>query len=164
MTQPRQGPPELSVVVPLYNEEESLNQLAEQILAVLRPLGLDFELVLVDDGSKDNTPNLLSELAARVPELVAVLLGRNYGQTAAMAAGFDASSGAVIAHRIRRCEQGMRQGTGNGMPFSLPAVTTVRICPRSQSQRAPDLAHGRLQGRTPARRGVLWPDPRGHQA
>ena len=96
MTQPRQGPPELSVVVPLYNEEESLNQLAEQILAVLRPLGLDFELVLVDDGSKDNTPNLLSELAARVPELVAVLLRRNYGQTAAMAAGFDASSGAVI--------------------------------------------------------------------
>jgi glycosyltransferase involved in cell wall biosynthesis len=96
MTQPRQEPPELSVVVPLYNEEESLSQLAGQILAVLRPLGLDFELVLVDDGSKDNTPNLLSELAARVPELVAVLLRRNYGQTAAMAAGFDASSGAVI--------------------------------------------------------------------
>ena len=89
MTQPRQEPPELSVVVPLYNEEESLSQLAEQILAVVRPLGLDFELVLVDDGSKDNTPNLLSGLAAQVPELVAVLLRRNYGQTAAMAAGLS---------------------------------------------------------------------------
>jgi glycosyltransferase involved in cell wall biosynthesis len=84
------------VVVPLYNEEESVTQLAAQILAVVRPLGLGFELVLVDDGSKDNTAHLLSGLAAEIPELVAVLLRRNYGQTAAMAAGFDASSGAVI--------------------------------------------------------------------
>jgi glycosyltransferase involved in cell wall biosynthesis len=82
--------------VPLYNEEESVTQLAAQILAVVRPLGLGFELVLVDDGSKDNTAHLLSGLAAEIPELVAVLLRRNYGQTAAMAAGFDASSGAVI--------------------------------------------------------------------
>jgi glycosyltransferase involved in cell wall biosynthesis len=96
MTQPRHDHPALSVVVPLYNEEESVTQLAAQILAVVRPLGLGFELVLVDDGSKDNTAHLLSGLAAEIPELVAVLLRRNYGQTAAMAAGFDASSGAVI--------------------------------------------------------------------
>ncbi|MEB3202659.1 MAG: glycosyltransferase family 2 protein [Synechococcus sp.] len=96
MTQPPHDHPELSVVVPLYNEEESVTQLAAQILAVVRPLGLGFELVLVDDGSKDNTAHLLSGLAAEIPELVAVLLRRNYGQTAAMAAGFDASSGAVI--------------------------------------------------------------------
>jgi glycosyltransferase involved in cell wall biosynthesis len=55
-----------------------------------------FELVLVDDGSKDATASVLAELSDEVPELVAVLLRRNYGQTAAMAAGFDASSGAVI--------------------------------------------------------------------
>jgi len=88
--------PELSVVVPLYNEEESLPLLVERLLAALRPLGRSFELVLVDDGSKDGTPAVLRDLASRVPELVAVLLRRNYGQTAAMAAGFDAGSGGVI--------------------------------------------------------------------
>ena len=87
---------DLSVVVPLYNEEGSLPHLIDQVLATLRPLPLRFELVLVDDGSRDGTPALLRDLAGRVPELVAVLLRRNYGQTAAMAAGFDASRGAVI--------------------------------------------------------------------
>ena len=96
MLQTEEGQAELSVVVPLYNEEESLPQLVEQLLAALRPLQLSFELVLVDDGSKDGTAKVLSQLAATVPELVAVLLRRNYGQTAAMAAGFDASGGAVI--------------------------------------------------------------------
>jgi len=87
---------DLSVVVPLYNEQESLPQLVEQLLAAVRPLGLAFELVLVDDGSRDDTAIVLSRLTATVPELVAVLLRRNYGQTAAMAAGFDASRGAVL--------------------------------------------------------------------
>ena len=86
----------LSVVVPLFNEEASLEPLVDQLLAALRPLGLEFELVLVDDGSRDQTPSLLATLANRVPELVAVVLRRNYGQTAAMAAGFDTSRGAVI--------------------------------------------------------------------
>jgi glycosyltransferase involved in cell wall biosynthesis len=81
---------QLSVVVPLFNEQESLAPLIERILSHVRPLGLSFELVLVDDGSRDRTPELLGQLAATVPELVAVRLRRNYGQTAAMAAGFDA--------------------------------------------------------------------------
>ncbi len=88
--------PELSVVIPLFNEEDSLGPLVEQLLASLRPLGRHFELVLVDDGSSDGTAARLEDLAAATPELVAVLLRRNYGQTAAMAAGFDASHGAVI--------------------------------------------------------------------
>jgi glycosyltransferase involved in cell wall biosynthesis len=86
----------LSVVVPLFNEEASLEPLVEQLLAALRPLQLRFELVLVDDGSRDATPQTLQRLATTVPELVAVLLRRNYGQSAAMAAGFDASGGEVI--------------------------------------------------------------------
>jgi len=90
------SPLDLTVVVPLYNEEGSLPHLIEQVLAALRPLPLRFEVVLVDDGSRDGTPALLRDLVDRVPELVAVLLRRNYGQTAAMAAGFDASRGAVI--------------------------------------------------------------------
>jgi glycosyltransferase involved in cell wall biosynthesis len=88
--------PELSIVVPLFNEEESLALLVEKLLAALRPLGRRFELVLVDDGSSDGTASGLRQLAAITPELVAVLLRRNYGQTAAMAAGFDASRGGVI--------------------------------------------------------------------
>ena len=87
---------QLSVVVPLYNEEESLPPLVERILSHVRPLGMAFELVLVDDGSRDRTAAVLRELSNQAPELVAVLLRRNYGQTAAMAAGFDASSGQVI--------------------------------------------------------------------
>lgn len=88
--------PSLSVVVPLYNEEGSLPHLIEQLLAALRPLGRSFEIVLVDDGSRDGTAAVLRDHVERVPELVAVLLRRNYGQTAAMAAGFDASRGEVI--------------------------------------------------------------------
>ena len=88
--------PSLSVVVPLYNEEGSLTLLVDSLLAAMRPLGRSFELVLIDDGSRDGTAALLRDLAGRVPELLAVLLRRNYGQTAAMAAGFDASQGEVI--------------------------------------------------------------------
>jgi glycosyltransferase involved in cell wall biosynthesis len=87
---------DLSVVVPLFNEAEGLPLLVEQLLAVLRPLGQSFELVLVDDGSRDETAAVLERLSGQVPELVAVLLRRNYGQSAAMAAGFDASRGEVI--------------------------------------------------------------------
>ena len=90
------GPPALSVVVPLYNEEGSLAPLLERLLASLRPLGEPFELVLVDDGSSDGTAQRLAELGERIPELVAVLLRRNYGQTAAMAAGFATSTAPVI--------------------------------------------------------------------
>ncbi|MEO1001950.1 MAG: glycosyltransferase family 2 protein [Cyanobacteria bacterium J06638_7] len=87
---------DLSVVVPIHNEERSLAQLVEGLLVAVRPLGVDFELVLVDDGSKDSSATLLRELQNDVSELVVVLLRRNYGQTAAMAAGFDISQGDVI--------------------------------------------------------------------
>ena len=87
---------DLSIVVPLYNEAANLPLLVEQLLAALRPMGSSFELVLVDDGSRDGSPAVLEALSRTVPELVAVLLRRNYGQTAAMAAGFEGSCGAVI--------------------------------------------------------------------
>jgi glycosyltransferase involved in cell wall biosynthesis len=84
------------VVVPLYNEEESLPHLVEQLLAALRPSGERFELVLVNDGSSDRTAEVLERLSRDIPELVGVLLRKNYGQTAAMAAGFDVAQGEVI--------------------------------------------------------------------
>ena len=89
-------PLDLSVVVPLYNEEESLPHLVEQLLDALRPSDERFELVLVNDGSSDRTAEVLEQLSHEVPELVAVLLRKNYGQTAAMAAGFDVAQGDVI--------------------------------------------------------------------
>ena len=89
-------PLDLSVVVPLYNEEESLPYLVEQLTDALRPTGERFELVLVNDGSSDRTAEVLEQLSHEVPELVAVLLRKNYGQTAAMAAGFDVAQGDVI--------------------------------------------------------------------
>ena len=90
------APLDLSVVVPLYNEEESLPHLVGQLLAALRPSGERFELVLVNDGSSDRTAEVLERLSKDIPELVGVLLRKNYGQTAAMAAGFDVSRGEVI--------------------------------------------------------------------
>ena len=90
------APLDLSVVVPLYNEEESLPHLVQQLTEALRPSGEHFELVLVNDGSSDRSAEVLSELSGQVPELVAVLLRKNYGQTAAMAAGFDVAQGEVI--------------------------------------------------------------------
>ena len=89
-------PLDLSVVVPLYNEEESLPYLVQQLTDALRPSGERFELVLVNDGSSDRTAEVLEQLSHNVPELVAVLLRKNYGQTAAMAAGFDVAQGDVI--------------------------------------------------------------------
>ena len=61
--------PELSIVVPLFNEEESLPLLVEKLLLALRPLGRSFELVLVDDGSSDRTADVLRQQAAGAPEL-----------------------------------------------------------------------------------------------
>ena len=90
------APLDLSVVVPLYNEEESLPHLVEQLLSALRTSGERFELVLVNDGSSDHTAEVLERLSREIPELVGVLLRKNYGQTAAMAAGFDVSQGEVI--------------------------------------------------------------------
>ena len=86
----------LSIVVPIYNEEESLPFLVNQLLDVLQPMQETFELVLVNDGSSDNSAEVIRKLSFEIPELVGVLLRKNYGQTAAMAAGFDISSGDLV--------------------------------------------------------------------
>ena len=86
----------LSIVVPIYNEEESLPFLVNQLLEVLQPMEETFELVLVNDGSSDKSAEVIRKLSFEIPELVGVLLRKNYGQTAAMAAGFDISSGEIV--------------------------------------------------------------------
>ena len=86
----------LSIVVPIYNEEESLPFLVNQLLEVLQHMEETFELVLVNDGSSDNSAEVIRKLSVEIPELVGVLLRKNYGQTAAMAAGFDMASGEIV--------------------------------------------------------------------
>ena len=87
---------DLSVVVPVYNEEESIHLLVEELHAALRPTGLNYELVLVDDGSKDKSWSVLTGLAEQDQALYLVRFRRNFGQTAAMQAGLDASRGKKI--------------------------------------------------------------------
>jgi glycosyltransferase involved in cell wall biosynthesis len=88
--------PELSIVVPLYNEEESLRPLHEAITRAVEPLGAAYEIVFVDDGSRDGTAAIGAELARRDPHVCLVRFRRNYGQTAAMAAGIEQARGEVI--------------------------------------------------------------------
>ncbi|MGC1394611.1 MAG: glycosyltransferase family 2 protein, partial [Coleofasciculaceae cyanobacterium] len=88
--------PEVSVVVPIYNEVESLPHLIEAIASTLDLAQLSYELICVDDGSVDGSAQLLKELAQKTPHLRGILLRRNYGQTAAMAAGFNYARGNAI--------------------------------------------------------------------
>lgn len=87
----------LSVVVPVYNEVENLRGLHDEIRAALSGLDRGFEVIYVDDGSRDGSRALLAEIQAGDPHVVVVELRRNFGQTAAMAAGFDHARGDVIA-------------------------------------------------------------------
>ena len=87
---------DVSVVVPVYNEVESLPHLIEAIASAIQPSGLSYQIICVDDGSKDGSAELLKQLASSRDDLYAVLLRRNYGQTAAMSAGFDRATGRAI--------------------------------------------------------------------
>jgi len=93
-TRPMQ--PELSVVIPLYNEEANVERLLGELLGVLRELGRTFEIICVDDGSRDGTFAVLSRLAQGEPALRVIRFRLNFGQTAAMSAGIEAARGAVI--------------------------------------------------------------------
>jgi glycosyltransferase involved in cell wall biosynthesis len=88
--------PALSVIVPLYNEEESVRPLYTAIVQALDRLGRPFEMVFVDDGSRDGTVAIAASLAQRDPRLRIVKFRRNYGQTAAMAAGIEHANGEVL--------------------------------------------------------------------
>lgn len=88
--------PELSIVVPLYNEEENVEELYTRLTRVLRDLGKGYELIFVDDGSRDGTFKLLARMQAKDDRLHVIRLRRNFGQTGALAAGFDFAEGDVI--------------------------------------------------------------------
>jgi hypothetical protein len=87
----------ISAVICVYNEEDNVLPLLERTVAALRPLGRPFEVIFVDDGSRDRTRERLRSALASTPELVLVQLRRNFGQTLALQAGFDRARGDVIA-------------------------------------------------------------------
>src|SRR6201997_5508359 len=88
--------PKYSIVVPFHNEQENVTVLYDRLKGVMEAYSESFELVFVDDGSTDLTFHLLSEIAAVDSRVLVVKLRRNFGQTSALAAGFDHASGEFI--------------------------------------------------------------------
>ena len=86
----------ISIVVPVYNESDSIRLLINEIINVMKSHQLLFELIIVNDGSVDSTSNVLENLSLEIKQLTVINLRKNYGQTAALAAGFDHSNGDII--------------------------------------------------------------------
>jgi glycosyltransferase involved in cell wall biosynthesis len=88
--------PHLSVVIPLFNEAESLPELYSQLVAALEPTGRTFELLFIDDGSRDGSFGVIQALRARDDRVRAVQFRRNYGKSAALAVGFSEARGGIV--------------------------------------------------------------------
>ncbi len=93
ITRPELG---ISVVIPVYNEEGNIDRLYQELTAALEDIGRDFEVVAINDGSSDRTYEMLNDLQAKDARWHIIHFRRNFGQTAAMAAGFDAARGEVV--------------------------------------------------------------------
>src|SRR6266581_4900163 len=96
MSRNAHGALQLSIVVPLFNEAATIHELHKRLTEVLLLIGLPSEIVYVDDGSTDGTADALATIAQRDPHVRVTSLARNFGQTAALAAGFDRAEGDVI--------------------------------------------------------------------
>jgi glycosyltransferase involved in cell wall biosynthesis len=90
------GQPELSVIVPFYNEQESIRRMHAAIVEAVEPLGVSFEMVFVNDGSSDGTLGIATDLAREDDRVMVVNFRRNYGQTPAMAAGIEQANGRIL--------------------------------------------------------------------
>ncbi len=87
----------LSVIIPVYNEEESLPSFAEELIAAVSKIPMPWEIIFVDDGSSDRSQETIKKIAATDKRVKGVFLGRNAGQTSALSAGIQKSSGTSIA-------------------------------------------------------------------
>ena len=104
---------ELSVVVPVYNEEETVESVAREVISVVGNLKNEYEIIIVDDGSTDETYSTLSALHHDDPRIKVLRLKRNFGQTAALAAGIAHAKGEVIV---------FMDGDGQNDPKDIPAL------------------------------------------
>ncbi|HWG98485.1 MAG TPA: glycosyltransferase family 2 protein [Pilimelia sp.] len=103
----------LSVVIPVYDERDNLRPLAAELLPVLRARGAPFEVLFVDDGSRDGGDRVLTELVAEEPEIGVIRLRRNFGKAEALTAGFRAARGEVIV---------TLDGDGQDDPAEIPRM------------------------------------------
>ena len=108
--------PELSIVIPIYNEAPSLRQLHGELTETLTRWGRPYEILAVDDGSRDDSFAILAELQAVDPHLRVIRFRRNFGQTAAFAAGFDHARGRLIV---------TSDGDGQNDPRDIPAMVEL---------------------------------------
>lgn len=88
--------PEISIIVPMFNEEDNVKPVYEEITGVMSEIGLPYELIIVNDGSRDATEQRLDEIQKNDRNVVVISFRRNFGQTAALSAGFDHAKGDVI--------------------------------------------------------------------
>jgi glycosyltransferase involved in cell wall biosynthesis len=105
--------PELSVVVPVFNERQGLAELVDEIARACESMGARWEVIVVDDGSTDGSGGLVEELARERNGVVGVRLRRNFGKSAALAAGFERSSGEIVV---------TLDGDGQDDPAEIPAL------------------------------------------
>ena len=86
----------ISIIIPLFNEQESVFPLYQSIITVMNPSGLNYEIIFVDDGSDDETFERSKALASNDKNLRVLKFRKNYGQTAAMVAGIDYAKGDIL--------------------------------------------------------------------
>ena len=96
MTPRTHRPPAISCVIPSFNEGANLRRVARSVLSALNTLSDRLELIVVDDGSRDDTPTIMQALCAAHPEVVYIQLSRNFGKEAALTAGLEAARGEVV--------------------------------------------------------------------
>ena len=87
---------DLSIVISLYNEEESLRELVDWIDQALAPHKFEYEIIMVDDGSRDHSWEVIQELSEKYPQIRAIGFRRNYGKSAALYCGFEAAQGDIV--------------------------------------------------------------------
>jgi glycosyltransferase involved in cell wall biosynthesis len=104
---------DLSIVIPVFNEQDNVKPLIAEIEAAVESLSNRYEIILVDDGSRDNTFQALAQMYRNDPHLIVIRLKRNFGQTAALAAGLAHARGEVVA---------MLDGDGQNDPADIPAL------------------------------------------
>jgi dolichol-phosphate mannosyltransferase len=131
----------LSVVIPVYNEAASLVSLTEEVTDALLGLSGPWEIVFVDDGSSDETPRILRELASKEESIKVVTFRRNFGQTAAMMAGIDHARGDVVV---------VLDGDGQNDPADIPRLL-------DKLAEGYDLVSGWRRERRDARFARVWP-------
>ena len=122
---------DLSVVFPVYNEAGNVEALVDDVTRACDPLGLDYEIVVVDDGSKDGTADVLRRVKSRVPRLRVIFFRRNFGQTAALQAGITNARGEVLV---------TMDGDGENDPADIPKLL-------EELHKGADMVCGWRQGR-----------------